>query len=248
MPARSVDESLAAKRLPSASIKNVLTGLAFAIGGLLDIGSSAVQAKDCEENELGRVYESLPAPYGPTTEEEIVHTRIGGRNFYVPKNYFRHPQVGCGAEESGMLLRVLLPDLKPYSEETKAEFEAQRGFGLLMNILLSRPSGLIDLDEVAELWVKDTPVEPPSEATHGLSHAVHQHGDDIFFARIERRVVFIIRCSPILPGRGSGCLHLFQFREHRLKLTYGRQHLPAWRSIQPSAKSLIESFDRSPRN
>ena len=228
--------------------KALICGLAILGVAFPAIASAAGTAAACEENELGRVYENLPAPSAPTTERDIVHTRIGGRDFYVPKNYFRHPQIGCGVEETGMLLRVLLPDLKPFSEETKEEFEAQRGFGLLMNILLSRLSGLPTLDEVAELWVKDAPIEPPSEATHGLSHAVHNHGDDIFLWRIEGRVVHMIRCSPILPGRGSGCRQLFRLREHRLQLTYGRHHLPAWRSIQSSAEGLIESFTRPTKN
>ena len=237
--------------MPSSSINTVLTGLAFAvaIAGLLHIGSSAVQAKECEENELGRVYENLPAPSAPTTEKDIVHTRIGGRDFYVPKNYFRHPQVGCGVEESGMLLRVLLPDLKPFSEETRRVFETQPGAGDKMNILLTSEPPIIAFDKMVADFLEESSIKPPTDESYGLWSGQRKLPRyDSFFSRKGERVVRFIRCPPIRPNRGSVCSHRFRYLGHDVAISYDRKHLPKWRSIQASVEQLIGSLSRPPEN
>ena len=166
--------------------------------------------QDCVPNESGRLYKNLPAPWAKTTNSEIVHTRIGGRDFYVPRNYFRHPQIGCGAEEPAMLLRVLLPDLKPYSEEIAAEFEAQRGFGSKLNILLKSHPPTRPLEELVELYIEDGAVEKPAAATHGLMRGRHRHGDDVFTSRANTSTTRHIRRSRTRPDRGA----LSKVREH----------------------------------
>lgn len=223
-------------------VPGLLSAFWFAVvAPSLSSNATAGEPVKCTPNELGRRYEKLPAPNAPTVISDIVHTRIGGRDFYVPHNFFRHPQIGCGAEESGMLLRVLLPDLKPYSEETKEIFAAQRGWDMQMNILLGRPK-LRPFEELISDYLKEAAAQPPSAETHGLFHGRHEHGDDVFFHRDGLRVTQLIRCRPVQPDRSPDCGHYFKFAGYDIKITYGRKHLPNWRLIEDSTTGLLASF------
>ena len=227
----------------------------IALALLLSAFSSAPIAADlrgrsaeCRENAEGRLYENLPAPWARTTSTEVVHTRIGGQDFYVPRNYFRHPQIGCGVEESGMLLRVLLPDLEPYSEETAAVFESQLGFGRNLNILVAGHPPRTPLDKLLDRYREGRAAGQAAAAPHGLLNGGQRHGDDLFFFETEERVDLLIRCAPFRPKRGAGCSHHFTHGKQDVKLGYGREHLPEWRAIQAAAERLIDSFAQLPNH
>jgi hypothetical protein len=212
------------------------------------LSSNAWAAQECNPNKLGQAYQNLPSPWRSTASADLIHTRIGGRDFYVPKNYFRHPQIGCGADEPGMLLRVLLPDLRPYSKETAAEFAAQRGFGNLLNILVTSTPPVRPLNELLEVVVGAGALHSPTRDTHGLSFARDRFGDDVFFSRTGGKVSPLISCRPIRPDRGASCGHHFRFQELDIQLSYGREHLPNWLSIQTSAQNLLDRLNRREMN
>ena len=261
MPSSVVDNPISIRQLPNAQMADQLMGEILPIWArrsrnhvreLRLAGSpgrgtnNAASSTECEENVQGRLYQNLPAPYDPTMSTEIVHTRIGGRDFYVPRNYFRHPQIGCGVEEAAMLLRVLLPDLEPYSEETAPVFKAQRGHGRSLAILVSRGSDIKSPSELAKIHAKGSTIKKASEASFGLSRAKHRHGDDVFLNYVGSQVSALIRCNQFLPDRGASCKHHFRRYEHHVRIRYGREHLSEWNSIQASVEALLDSFVYKP--
>jgi hypothetical protein len=126
----------------AASRGNLLRGVpVFAMAMLLGANLGRAEGPSqagCTPSPAGEAFRHLPAPYAPSTGTEIVHTRIGGHDFFVPRNYFRHPQIGCGVEEKAMLLRVLLPEMEGYTERNAHEIEGldKPGWGRWMNILV----------------------------------------------------------------------------------------------------------------
>jgi hypothetical protein len=124
----------------ASRLRSFLPAIAIAmmVGGASSGGAESPSQAGCAPSPAGEAFRHLPAPYAPSAGTEIVHTRIGGNDFFVPRNYFRHPQIGCGADEPGMLLRVLLPEMEGYTEDNAREIEGldEPGWGRRMNILV----------------------------------------------------------------------------------------------------------------
>jgi hypothetical protein len=141
-----------------------------------------------------------------------------------------------------MLLRVLLPDLKPFGAETAQEFASQRGHGNLMNILFSRPEDRIPLHELLAKWLKPGTETQSSNYTFGLYKGEHWPEDDLFFRRWVNGVVALLLCRKEQSDRSASCSHRFMFDRHNVRVTYGRTHLPRWQSIQHSVERMIRTF------
>lgn len=117
----------------------------------------------CAPSAAGEAFRNLPAPFAPSAAADIVHIRISGNEFFVPRNYFRHPPIGCGVDEPGMLLRVLLPNMEGYTEQNVREIEGldEPGWGRRMNILVKdfgqlsgfSPRTFRILQAVSNLWI-----------------------------------------------------------------------------------------------
>jgi len=215
----------------------------FAAGsvGTSSFANEARAARNCEPDRLGLAARRLPSPY-LSAAQELVHVRIGGQDFHIPRNYFRHPPIGCGVEERAMLLRVLLPDLRPYGEDTAKEFASQRGHGNLMNILFSRPQDRIPLPKLLAALLKPGTEAHPKIDTYGLHKGEYEPEDDLYFRKSDNEISAIFLCRTERPNRSASCQHHFMFDRHNVQVTYGRTHLPRWQSIQHSVERMIRTF------
>lgn len=229
-------------RLGVASLLLVLAGTGL---GLAADSSS----DDCAPSAEGEALQNLPAPYAPRPDTSIVHTRVGGLDFYVPKNYFRHPSVGCGVEEPGMLLRVLLPDMEGYTEANAREIEGleKPGWGRKMNIMIEARKRLRELARV----VAGSGGPSASYTTQfGLLHVRSNRFDgggprtetDVLFEEEDGTVKRFIVCDAVTAVPSPGCAHRFLYRGLRTQATYDRDHLAQWREIEVKVRSLLDRF------
>ena len=147
-----------------------------------------------------------------------------------------------------MLLRVLLPNLKPYSEETAKEYAAQRGHDRQMNILVSRESERVPLNKLLETFLDKGTDRPASDETFDLSFGRYRGKDDLYFARSEKSVDAVILCWNVPPDQSASCNHYFNFGSYNVQLTYGRQHLHEWKAIQQAVTTLLKSFGAPSKN
>jgi hypothetical protein len=221
-------------------------------------GTSLGSAEDdrnaaCERSAAGQAFRNLPAPYAPSPGTDIVHTRIGGHDFYVPRNYFRHPQIGCGVEEPGMLLRVLLPDMEGYTKANAREIEDfdKPGRGRRMNILVQTLGSLRGFTPL--IFRAHTGGVEPTGAypkQYGLLHAPSNRiegggpgtATDVFFEQRDSEVVRFLVCSAETAVPYPGCVHRFLYTGLQVQATYGREHLAAWAEIETKIRSLLERF------
>jgi len=222
--------------------------------GLAMVPLAPASAAACVPDQRGLAFRNLPAP-GRTTDRAIVHTRIAGRDFFIPKNYFRHPQIGCGVEQDAMLLRVLLPDLLPYSSETAAEFDTAPGWGRRMNILATRQTKLVALGKVIDIYTRGDPGERSFDSSLGL-HFVpsprHGRVDRVYLASEGAKIAVVIGCDATIPDpsytrpRSPACAHHFEHDGLRIEATYSRTFVSQWREIETAIKALLDRFERAP--
>src|SRR5690606_7424129 len=136
------------------------------------------------------------------------------------------------------LLRVLLPDLAPYSEETAEQFAAQRGWGRKMNILIRPDERIRPLDELLALYL--TEQSRLSYPIPGLAHGADDAGGHVYYARQHGKVDTLIRCL----RQSVSCQHMFPYGALNVRPTYARDYLFEWRSLEMSTSGLLDRFRR----
>lgn len=216
-------------------------------------GSAGGEPSDgCEPSVAGQAFRNLPAPYAPSADTDIVHIRISGNEFRVPRNYFRHPPIGCGVDEPGMLLRVLLPKMKGYTEENGREIEGLKepGWGRKMNIMVQtfeRLSGYTP----ATFQVFTSGVDPTAAypRKHGLLYTPNRRraggprsAIDVFFDRDNGDVTRFIVCKGVTAVPYPSCQHRFVYESLRVKATYDRSRLASWAEIESKIRDLLDQF------
>jgi hypothetical protein len=206
----------------------------------------SVASADCTPDSRARFARGAPIPPSLTTDTDVVHLRIDGRDFFVPRNFFRYPTIGCGAEESSMLLRVLPPDLMPYSESTKADFENSGGGPRWMNIYIQKIIASVTIRDLIQVY------------TSGRSHKEQHHpGLDLTvipawpngnaYVHGNGEITTVIGCDylPIHPSFNRPfpmCTHHFDYKGFRVRADYGMPYLSEWTKIESSTRALLDRF------
>jgi hypothetical protein len=177
-----------------------------------------------------------------TTDTTPVTVRIAGHTFVIPLNYFRHPPRRDGGEDDGFLLRVLLPDLEPYTAENAEAFR-EPGFGRKMNILLHDERIVRPLNEILRSpHFGTTELSQPSLATHGLAHGINEKGEDIYASYNSGELVAVLRCQRLQPQRSPPCEHYFGWKSFDVRVHYHLDYYPNWKLIQNKVENLLSSF------
>lgn len=220
-------------------------------------GAADAASDGCETSAAGEAYRNLPAPYAPGPDTAIVHVRVGGQDFFVPKNYFRHPAVGCGAEQRAMLLRVLLPDMEGYTEANAREIEGldNPGWGRRMNILLQALEVTRDYRRIV-FHSFSGGVDPTGSypMEHGLLRAESNRirsgpastAIDVFFPKDVVTARHFVVCSAVEAVPSPGCAHHLIYRGYLTKATYSRNYLAQWREIEAKVRALLGRFAAPP--
>jgi hypothetical protein len=228
-----------------------LFAMATLLGADLGRAESPSQA-GCAPSPAGEAFRNLPAPFAPSADTEIVHMRIGGNEFLVPRNYFRHPPIGCGVDEPGMLLRVLLPDMEGYTGENAREIEGldKPGWGRRMNILV-QTFGQLRGYTPATFRVFTSGVDPTEAypTRHGLLYTPSRRraggarsAIDVYFDRANGDVIRFIVCNDVAAVPSPGCEHRFVYKNLRVKATYDRGRLASWSEIETEVRALLDRF------
>lgn len=191
--------------------------------------------------------ESLPAlALTETADATPVRLEFRGHRFVIPRNYFRYPPELDPEAKGGFLLRVLLPDMAPYTAATASAFYAP-GLSRKMNVLIHNEPQIRPLDELLAITLEGRPLESPSQGTYGLAHAlIPDNRDDLYVGVTPDGVEPYIRCRPIRPPLGSSCSHYFEWNGLDIQLGYDRKHLSLWLEIQHRTIALLVAFEEDP--
>jgi hypothetical protein len=196
---------------------------------------------DCRDAAV-RPGRALPAPYRPTDSKDIVYLRVAGTRYAIPRNYFRYPPIGCDTEESGFLLRVLLPTFEGWLKEKDRQFRGSPGEPReWMNILLQViPDAAMQRAFAAYARGVDPDGDYP--LWDGLLATTNQYGEDVYFSRDSKDVDFLMVCKTGGQVRFPFCQEHFRYRGAMLKLSFARQLISSWHSIRAGTVTLLDAF------
>lgn len=196
---------------------------------------------------LAWLFQTTRSPFGTTNSLEPVHIEIAGRHFAIPRAYIWDRTSWKGGEMDGVNMHALLPDFKPYSQETKAEFE-RLGHGNTVGFLLKYSSHQLPRKQVFDrLYPKDA-VSKGKEGPFGFSvfqiptkgKAV---GDDLHFRYLEDGTFFYLACSRIGTVVSPGCTGFMSLGDgFFVDYHYSRDYLKDWQQIEQGLRKLIHGF------
>lgn len=186
----------------------------------------------------------VPLPYNPTDSTTDVFLRIKGVRYAIPANYFRYPPVGCDTEETGFLLRVLLPEFEGYTKQNSGLMEGGGNKRKHMNILL-RGKVNPDMKSTFQAYARDVDPKGRYPTWQGLYQAKNWYGDDVYFERDGGRITFIMNCKPERPNRYPSCKQHFPYRGAVIQQTFSRTLKEDWKEIRAGAVKMLDRFVRN---
>jgi hypothetical protein len=191
---------------------------------------------------------------------QLVHVRIGERDFAVPSEYFRGPIPH--EETKSLYFWMMMPDYSPYRGEIKgdrAELRAAWDRHLMVRIedtnytndMFSRynamrngPMSIYKPEDVADRYgLRRTLVWKKNSQSHDLFINTDLYSS----TSADGKLLLFVSCGRDDDTVNPGC-SFHEFTDGRLlyTLTYRKSNLPKWQEMQSRVHNLIESFSCVP--
>ncbi len=194
--------------------------------------------------------------WAQTTETREIPFQIASHSFSIPQNYFYSRSLPRGSVR-GVSLEAILPELKPYTKETRAEFE-KPGWNNTVDIALftrNQHRTVADAFQantaVADAFQANTPVFNFNETTDGISVPPLRHyvdpdpqGREIYALLKDGVAVFYLMCSKPGSVTSPSCDSFFDYAEDMyVEYSFGREYLNDWETIDRQVRRFVETHE-----
>ncbi len=197
---------------------------------------------------------------------EKVHYLIDGRRFDVPLGYHQwqkmkygywpHPKEEYTEVISTKMIDAVLPDMRPYLQSTRKQFDERIGHGDVITILIqSRTQRIKPIPEILSDFYQ-LAGDQSLRAVPGLIRYVRkanspENSDSDTYVLEEPGVdgAFIMHCDLPTERESPGC-RVAEFRPEypgplSLGYDFSRKYLPQWAEIRRDVWSLIANFENT---
>lgn len=180
----------------------------------------------------------------PSSEASLraVLVRMGGRSYHIPPAYFPAPPLSSKTEQSGMALRVALPELSPCcgtEEGSKAPDGSHK-----MNIIVRRKGSEPPLGEIHRS-VEKTGLTFDDRVGLPFARSRHYATDRVYFGADGASIIAVLNCDRQDTGNPTQCHHTFDYSDLRVMASYDSAFAPRWRTLQESITALLDRFAES---
>ncbi|MEQ8745462.1 hypothetical protein [Pyruvatibacter sp.] len=201
---------------------------------------------------------------GPTTEEILglapeatdrldkVQVSIVDVQLAIPANYTRFAGARQGGAFERLEMHALLPDLTPFTERTRDEFDRSDPLSPVLHIRIEEANSVLASQPRLELVYLPAVTNRDGEpGPHGLRHYVFRNdtgfsGQDMYVGPGPAGAPAILVCSrdaPLLWCRREILLS----ERVVLRYRYKRAHLEQWKEIDNQVLALIATFRANAR-
>ncbi|MCP4697600.1 MAG: hypothetical protein GY862_12230 [Gammaproteobacteria bacterium] len=172
--------------------------------------------------------------YAP--QSNFVVNKVRGHTFHIPKGYVNG--------KDGKNLYASLPDMKPYSQETVAAFNARGAVDIIGFVIVPLHATLPPKEHKARNKKLFAPESKTYKTLYGLKMWKGKFGREYFFTMEEGEFIFM-RCDQKNSVPFPRCRSRMPYKKGLLiSYHHGRHnHLKKWRKIRENLTRLVESFE-----
>lgn len=193
-------------------------------------------------------------PYGDTDSLKPDYFTIADKHFAIPRAHIWDRTAWGGGVQTGVNMHALLPDFKPYSQETKAEFD-RLGHGKKIHFSIGQhrmPEKMFSheqtrkwrFDVVKKSYIDGAPEPGPLGFTR---QKLKSHlRNDLFYRTLRDGSLFFLTCSAPGSAPSPGCNGFIEYSEHiYVEYRYSLDFLKDWQAIDEGVYRLIRSFENA---
>jgi len=196
---------------------------------------------------------------GPTTDELLglapeatdqvreVRVQVGDLPLAIPANFTRFSTARSGGTKPRVDLHALLPDLDPFTERQRAEFDRSDPLSPVLHIRIEKTANVLAAQPRLELvYLPAVTNRAGEDGPHGLTHYVFRNetgfaGQDMYVGVGPANAPAILLCAreaPLLWCRREILLSGNVVLRYRFK----RAYLADWKEIDQSVIGLVAGF------
>ncbi len=196
-----------------------------------------------------------------TTDETPVHVVLREQEYWIPRNYFTFPYTEMNRKEQTLGIRAYYPDMNGATKETIEYEKTNFGHANKIRILINGNLGSTPALSYAKSFAKK--INRKDEYSnyafkgdyHGLyyymaSPAISSGNFEDIYVEDDKDPKILIYCTGALVKRtpSPGCRMNIRRDAMDYRISFSREHLPEWRSIQHKVYNLLEKFSIKPSN
>ena len=169
--------------------------------------------------------------------------KLGGHTFSIPKNYYRN-RMNNTDKSTSTRLALILPDMLPFSEKTRSEFEKlgyhNKIFIDLMNI---EGKGNVETSYASFMRLgKHKEVIKQTEAP-GLKMFTNRTRTDVFAYFEGAKVKQFYLCKEKNAAKSPSCIGQIDYKEGLyVKYYFSRDYIRDWKKVSGKIVKILDSI------
>ena len=183
-------------------------------------------------------------------DPELVIVDMADHQFAIPQGYFMSGRMKREkVKVSDATLWALLPDMKPYAQNTKQEFE-KLGYGKVVLIGVGAREDRPRLPEVYQRIKGRYSELVSNENMKRIGLELYRepggHWDELMVHLDGGNVTYIMQCMLLGNRPSPSCkVHMDYSDEIYVRYTFGRDHLEQWQEIDAKVRKTLRHFEQS---
>ena len=182
-----------------------------------------------------------------TAEKEKVLVQVGDRKFSVPINYLYNKGARKGGKVDSITLAFILPDMLPYSEETKEEFSKKGWNNKIYIDVMSRdgnPSVYESFNSFIGLGGYSVLEKTEVHDLIFYKNLKYKSRPDLFIPSREDNQKIYFYCKKYQEGKSPNCKGMIDYsKDVYVNYSFSRDYIGEWKMIDERARKILSSLE-----
>lgn len=184
--------------------------------------------------------------WGRTMKQDLVHFEIANHRFAMPVSYLYNRKSWEGGKTKAVNFDAVLPDLRPYSQGARSEFE-KLGYHNKVILMIHARETHVTVPRGFENNKQRFAFKGYIDKLSGLQlfSAADQLDRQEMYAKLEGdRVVYYAICAKVEVSPSPSCQSFIDYADDLyINYSFGRQHLNNWQELEQRVRELMRSFE-----
>ena len=185
-----------------------------------------------------------------TIDTDLIQFEVSEHRLGIPKNYLYNKTLWKGGKTKGITLDALYPEMAPYSEVTRKDFERPGNTNMILLLLHDRDKHLTvqEAYSVSRKSNRFEEVDSTDISRIGLRRLADPYpkGREMYVRDVNGSVTYYAICSKDKAVRFPRCKTFFDYSDGMyVEYSFSKSLLSEWQSLDKRVRSLVQSFEKN---